>query len=432
MTTPPGNKAPRWPWLAVAASVTLILRATLGTGFSIAPMRIPAAWCLICGDGWLMDAVSNVVLFLPFGVALALLRLRVWQAAVMSALLSLLVESLQAAGIPALRSPSAADIVTNTLGGLGATWLTVQAPTLWRPTLPLARRLLLAWTGVVTGCLILTSVALQPVPSSLRSTEITVRPSPYEYAPGYGWYGGRLRDARINDMPFPDRGSGPVVAEVPAIPDRITVDVTLTGHDTLAYQRAMVFVHPTGDTIPVALLTQDERDIRWDHRTRGYRWGLTKPGIRLRDVIPSGRWADSTPLRLHAEASASTLTLTLAGMRAGDGPEHTVQARITPLLGWALLQSVVRPADPGAPLVQLAWILVLVVPLVRWGRLLGWLWLLGVAASLGGLLIGGAIIGGLALPGAVDWAMLLVAGGVAVGPWDRPNQWTSRTRYIAR
>jgi len=418
-----------WGGPLLLVSVALIARATLGAGFGIAPMRIPAAWCLICGDGWLMDGVSNVVLFLPFGAALALLQLRVWPAAGWSALLSLTVESLQAAGIPALRSPSAADVVTNTVGGLLAAWITVQAPTLWDPGRLLARRLVMAWSGVVTGCLILTSVALQPVPSSMRSTETTVRPSPYEYAPGYGWYGGRLRDARINDVPFPDRGSGPVVAEVPTIPNRITVDVTLARPDSLDYQRAMVFLHPTGDTIPVALLTQDGPDLRWDLRTRGYSWGLTKPGIRLRDVVPHSRHRDVTPVALHAEASGATLRLSGGGEKIG--PQHTVQARLTPLLGWALLQSVVRLADPGATAVQLAWILVLVAPLARWGRLLGWRWAMSGMAVVGATLVGGASIGGLALPAPSEWAMLLLAFGVGCLPWRRSLRSAAPTRYIA-
>ena len=413
----------------LVASVALILRATLGTGFSIAPMRIPAAWCLICGDGWLMDAVSNVVLFLPLGVALAQLRLRVGYAAGLSALLSLTVESLQAAGIPALRSPSAADVVTNTVGGLVAAWLTGHAATLWEPDQRLTRRLLLAWMGVVTGCLILTTVALQPIPTSGASSDPTVRPSPWEYAPGYGWFGGQLRGARIDDVPFPDRSSGPVVAEVPAIPDRITVDVMLTGYDTLAYQRAMVFLHPTGDTIPVALLSQQGRDVRWERRTRGSAWGLARPGIRLQNVAPFSRLADASPLTLHADASRAKLTLSTT--TSANGPHLSVQSRLTPLLGWALLQSVVRPSDPGAAAVQLAWIFVLVVPLARWGRLLGWRWVTAGMGVVGGNLMGGALIGGLGVPPPVDWAMLLLAFGVGCLPWRRSLRSAASSRYIA-
>ena len=418
-----------WGGLLLLVSVALIARATLGAGFGIAPMRIPAAWCLICGDGWLMDGVSNVVLFLPFGAALALLQLRVWPAAGWSALLSLTVESLQAAGIPALRSPSVADVLTNTVGGLMAAGLTTHAPTLWRPTRPLARRLLVAWMGVVIGCLILTAAALQPVSPAGVPVDTTVRPSPYEYAPGYGWFGGRLRDARINDVPFPDRGSGPVVAEVPAIPDRITVDVTLTGHDSLAYQRAMVFLHPIGDTIPVALLAQEGPDVRWELRTRGHAWGLAKPGIRLQDVVPPGRLSDATPLALHAESAGATLAL--SSMPATGTARRTVQARLTPLLGWALLQIVVRPDDPGAAAVQLAWILVLVAPLARWGRLLGWRWVTSGMAVVGATLVGGAAIGGLALPAPSEWAMLLLAFGVGCLPWRRLLRSAAPTRYIA-
>ena len=63
-------------WIAIG-SIIAILLATLSPWLGIAPMQIPAAWCLRCGAGWLIDAVSNVLLFLPLGGALEIGRAHV-------------------------------------------------------------------------------------------------------------------------------------------------------------------------------------------------------------------------------------------------------------------------------------------------------------------------------------------------------------------
>ena len=45
-------------------------------------------WCMVCGPRWLADVISNVALFVPLGVALSLVGLRLRHALVVSASLS--------------------------------------------------------------------------------------------------------------------------------------------------------------------------------------------------------------------------------------------------------------------------------------------------------------------------------------------------------
>ena len=68
-----------WVWRGVlAASVVLVLLATLAPWGAIDVASMPPRGCLACGGLWLTDGISNVVLFAPFGFALAMLGVRWW------------------------------------------------------------------------------------------------------------------------------------------------------------------------------------------------------------------------------------------------------------------------------------------------------------------------------------------------------------------
>lgn len=411
-------------WGGVAACVALVLRATLGGDFSIPPVRIPGAWCLVCGPGWLMDAVSNVVLFLPLGGSLAVAGVRAGPAAAVAALLSLTVEALQAAGIPPLRSPSLADLVTNTTGGAAGALLVQLAPLLRTPTRMVARRLLAGWLAGVLGTLALTTIALQPPVVTGDPGPWTVARSPSAHAPGYGWYGGVLEEVRVNGHPAPPRGGGPVVLVTSARPAAVHVSATLRGRDARAYQRAMVFLHTPGDTIPYALLSQQGRDLRWELRTRGYAWGLFTPSVRLRSALPEGAAGGVPPLRIDAQGGNGRLWL--AARPVPDAPIRQVEAQLSPGAGWALLQSVVRLSDPMAPVVRLAWYLVLLAPLAYWSRWVGGAWGVASVVLVVAGVAGAAWAGGLPLPEAADWGSMAVAGaaglvGGGMGGRGRPG-----------
>ncbi|WP_434479827.1 VanZ family protein [Gemmatimonas sp.] len=88
--------------------MALIIAATLLPFGGMAAEQIPPAWCVRCGSLWLTDVISNVAMFVPFGVALELRRWTVWRVAVVSLLFTLGVEALQSVGLPPGRSPALA------------------------------------------------------------------------------------------------------------------------------------------------------------------------------------------------------------------------------------------------------------------------------------------------------------------------------------
>jgi VanZ family protein len=104
------------PWLArwmLCFSVLLIVAATL------TPSRQAATsgfLCFACGDLGGVDAVLNVLLFVPFGLGLGLLNLTRTRAIQYIVLATVIIELAQFQVIPG-RDASAGDVLTNSVGG---------------------------------------------------------------------------------------------------------------------------------------------------------------------------------------------------------------------------------------------------------------------------------------------------------------------------
>ena len=90
--------------LPVAASVLLVLLATVAPFGALSSRQHFPRWCLACGGLWMTDAISNVVLFVPFGIALALRGTRLRTACLLSLALTAFVEVMQSVGLPPGRS----------------------------------------------------------------------------------------------------------------------------------------------------------------------------------------------------------------------------------------------------------------------------------------------------------------------------------------
>jgi len=100
---------------ATTASLIIIAFFTLGPGDPGEPL-VPVT-CVRCGSVWLTDLTANVVLFIPFGVAATLSRLRPWRVMLIGFAVSLGVETWQFLGV-AGRDATLADVLANTLGSL--------------------------------------------------------------------------------------------------------------------------------------------------------------------------------------------------------------------------------------------------------------------------------------------------------------------------
>src|SRR5688500_2568333 len=98
-------------WLVLAAATGFILLATLHeSGRTISP---DWSWNLASGEAALAELLQNLILFIPFGIGLALAGVPRLRSVALGALLSFSVEFAQQ-WIPG-RDPSVGDIVCNTI-----------------------------------------------------------------------------------------------------------------------------------------------------------------------------------------------------------------------------------------------------------------------------------------------------------------------------
>src|SRR5690606_36985509 len=140
--------------LAIAAATLTPVPGSMGGGTS----RI----CLICHDRGMADFVSNIILFAPLGLGLALLGRRWYFALAVGALCSLTVESLQL-DVIAGRDANFGDLVANSLGAVTG-WFFGVTRSWWRPTPDRATTRAIGVTVAGSVLLLGALVLLRPAP----------------------------------------------------------------------------------------------------------------------------------------------------------------------------------------------------------------------------------------------------------------------------
>ncbi|WP_373067890.1 VanZ family protein [Gemmatimonas sp.] len=404
------------------ASVALIAVATLAPYGAMAAGVMPPRWCLVCGGLWATDGISNVVLFGPFGLALSMLGVRWWLVLVLSAGFSLGVEYLQSIGVPPGRSAAWADVVANALGGLLGAWLWARRgwvfPTSWR----VAAGLSWGWAVGVVLLFGLTSAALGP-----RSGEggrvwadvaglPTYGSSTLLFTPGYGWFGGLADTLTVNGVSFTHRGTGPLMAVVSREPARVAMRVVVRGREDGGALVPIGYLHVVGDSSAVAFVGEEGETASLIVTRRAWDWGLAMPTLQLDSVFAGRSVIDPSVVVVEAWIAPDTLRLS-ARSAAFSG---TRSMALTPLLGWALIQTVFSIGGDFELLAHICWIAVLMVPIGWWGiqaltrrwRVLAiaLLWLAVSAAAM-------PRVFGVAPVGGRDWVLMigLLAVGAAAG-----------------
>ncbi|HLB09638.1 MAG TPA: VanZ family protein, partial [Gemmatimonadaceae bacterium] len=106
--------------------------------------KTPPSLCLLCGDQSILDAVLNIILFIPLGIGLRLAGMSRRRAFAIGLVTTITVETLQLV-IPG-RDTSLGDIFTNSFGG----FLGILCADVWRvvvlPSRRAATRLAIGWT----------------------------------------------------------------------------------------------------------------------------------------------------------------------------------------------------------------------------------------------------------------------------------------------
>ena len=307
--------------------------------------------CFRCGTHPGIDVVLNILLFLPFGAALGLLRLRARWVVLIVVATTTSIELLQYTVIPG-RYASFRDIISNSIGGVIGLLLAVHSRSLLVPGSRSALRLSACTAGLWLASQAFTAWALA----------IVIPPAP--------WWA----QIKLHDVGFPAVFDGKVVGislgemEIPYSDQlgdsQLARDAIRRGHPL----RAIVTdVKPSRGTAPIVVLAANDklseivsllqkgRDVALRLRTRATTVGLRSPALRLSSVFPTGSERDT----VHLEGRYSEHQYTLRAIGSGRTLSRTIAASAS--WTWILLMPVSHYAFGKE--VRLMTALWLVVPL---------------------------------------------------------------------
>jgi hypothetical protein len=309
-------------YLLVIAFVTLTPRGDLehltsGRGFLL---------CLFCGQQVLVDTLLNIALFIPYGMLLRALGLRMRNVILVTALTSLGIELLQWGVIPG-RQPQLRDLLANWAGGALGGLLASHWRVLAVPTPRQAGRLAAGSASIWVLHLIFTSWALTPSPSIafdhywVQWTHDFPHTQPFR---------GSVLDATLNDRPIRD---GPYTdvhvleRELRHVPSMLKVSAV----GALPTSGRSQIVAIANERYQVALrLQQVGCDFEYKVRLRAANFGLNHPALRLAAPCRSG---GEEPILFSGRLDSGGLTLSARD----NATFYEGGLSFTPNLGWSLL-----------------------------------------------------------------------------------------------
>ena len=330
------------------ASLTFILGATLVPSGSELPVF---TGCIVCGErGW-SDALTNVLLFLPFGAALAALGRTGPRAVLYGLVLSCAIELSQTV-IPG-RDPSLGDVCFNTLGTATGQWLAWLGARWLAPAPRAAARLSLIAAVAALSVVTLIAHLVQPsLPARDFSAWYSADLSELD------WYHGRVLRTTLGPIAFgpnrlPDRD---VVRRLLLEGAPLEIDA-VSGRSVRGL--APLFVIEDDDGEEVFLVGPDRGDLVLRYRMRAARWRLDQPDIRLRHAFARVAPGDTLRIGVRRDDSGYCLSLNQVarcglGYSAGSGWTLLYYPRHLPI--W-----IVTLLDAG-------WVAGLAFPVGLWAR----------------------------------------------------------------
>lgn len=351
----------------------------------------PFSTCILCGEHGGSDAVGNVILFLPFGLALGALTRRLWATALTGLLFSAAIEVTQTLAIHG-RDGTLGDIFFNTLGALAGGWVITRAlranprsATRWQ-----AAALVAAVAPIVV--VLLTGFLATPVFPRTKWFG--------QWTPQFGgtaFYDGRVLDARIGDRFVPSMAlkdseavranwvdGDPLVVTATASP--YTSDLSTVFSIADEHRRFMLLLDVDGPDLAL-VLGRRATDARF-----------VEPVIRIPNALESVRPGDT--LVLQAQLAGR-------GVCLGRRPDLRCDLGPTPGAGWQFLLDV-EAVRRHTAILDAMWIAALLLPAAF---LLESTWMAVLVAVM--VCAAAPAVAGLRLSPPAEWAG--AAAGVSIG-----------------
>lgn len=304
--------------------------------------------CVICGDRGLADAILNVVMFVPLGLAIGLLT-HPGRAIVSGIALSSGIELAQV-WVPG-RHPSLGDVGFNVLGAVLGTLLLLAVVRAWRlrPRTALVLAALAALAGI--GVLRLGVRLLEP--ARLESSAYYGQWTPRFFLMAY--YDGSVLAASIDSLELPSTR----IEQTAALEERLRADAPLdliVRAGTPPPAVAPVFALAGGEDVQVMMVGAHHDQLVYRYRTRGNAIQLDSPDLRVYDGLAHVQPGDTVRIRVAPRAGDRRIAITVDG--------RTTVVRHSALDTWGLLYwSEMIGMQPGLRrLVGMAWVTAILAP----------------------------------------------------------------------
>lgn len=373
-------------WIASGAMVVVILIATV-TPSRIGPEQ-PFSSCVLCGFDALADAVRNVILFVPLGLALGLATGEIKRPFVFALAFSACIE-LSQQWIPG-RDPSIGDVITNATGALiGLTMIRRDRAWIRRSGWwALGAGVFAAAAFVVGGWL------LQPI----------YPPGVYygQWTPDLGyvaWYRGKVLSAAIGNAPLPSHELANSDTVVRLLEDGVPLRITAVAGPPVDDLSSLFSIYDSHQ-VELFLIGPDATSLVVRQRLRAWNAKMDQPDY----PIPG--------LTLGAPGDTDQVTVWRRGNTFCVSVNEETRCAIGPTIGteWALLWFTRALPRWTRAALDLLYVAALVFPFGFWARR-------DAAAFAGAVMIAAALALGPAFVGLLptpplEWLAAL-AGGVA-------------------
>lgn len=310
-----------------------------------------STWCgtaLLCGDRGAADALLNVLMFLPFGMALrAWLRDSVRSASV-AALFSASIETAQLF-VPG-RMTSVGDVLFNALGAILGVALMANWEVILRPTPVARRRLAAAAMALALGAVGILGLA---APSDAPGTPFFVQWTPLSYSGER--YAGRVLSASLAGRPLDMGHHGDLGAVMRGLGDGGPLDVRFVVPGPQPAP-ASLFRIVDGRGRGVADLSVMGTSVVWSLRRASNLLELNDPGMVFADALADARPGDVETLRLWKEHRAGYC------LEASSSAAPVCGIGLTVGRGWGMFLGDRPVESPLSDVLDVAWLILLFVP----------------------------------------------------------------------
>ena len=333
----------------VGLGITALFATIIGY-LTLSPAPDPVAlagthpWCIAgCDDVGLLDAILNVVMFMPLGFGLALVLSRRWQVVLVCFCATVAIETAQA-GFIVGRDPSLRDILCNTLGGALGTVVASSGRYLVWPTPSLAKRLALVAGGGWLLLLAATATTLQrSLPATTYWGQWAAQLAQFDTFPG------TVISARVGELPVANgrlANSGAIRAVLAQ--DSFEVEVqAVTGAPTEGL--APIFSIFDSEQRLILLVGQKGADLRFQISQQNVSLGIRPVPIALEGFAG---YEPGSSIRIRAGMDHSTLRLS-----ASSGERTSQVSRpLSVGWGWVSLSPWERPVDHAARIFTALWL----------------------------------------------------------------------------